>query len=127
MAEVKPVTIADQQHEQGAPRPATEPPQQVHHHHEPAPVLGATAVPPSGLAKDLYDFRLTADPWLYDRVAAYHPHAAETELHLNQFKEDYGRQKSASDAAQPAPEPPPSDPGKPTPLPADPPVGQTAR
>jgi hypothetical protein len=96
-----PTTRADQQHEAGSPKPATNYPKPpVQHHHEPAPVLGVTAVPvvdTEGPAKELAEMRQSADPWLYDHVIAYHPHAAETDQHFAQFKTDYERQKEASE------------------------------
>jgi hypothetical protein len=98
MTEVKPMTIADQQHEQGAARPATGPTPQVHHHHEPAPVLGVSATPPTeGPGKALAELRASSDPHLFDRVIAYHPHAGDSDLHMQQFKEDYERQKEAGE------------------------------
>jgi hypothetical protein len=43
------------------------------------------------LNKQLYDFRKTADPLLYERVIAYHPHANVSDESFGVFVADYHR------------------------------------
>jgi hypothetical protein len=55
--------------------------------------------PADDLAAKLYDMRKTMDPILYERVAAFHPHAATSDAALAAFKADYDRLESENKAA----------------------------
>lgn len=52
------------------------------------------------LNQQLYDFRKTADPLLYERVIAYHPHANTSDESFGVFVADY--QRVAADVLPPA-------------------------
>ena len=59
------------------------------------------------LNKQVYDFRKTADPLLYERVIAYHQHANTSDEAFGVFVNDYNR--LAAEVLPPV-EPPPEEP-----------------
>jgi hypothetical protein len=118
MAEVKPMTT--QTLDPNAPAPSP-----------PHPVAASPAAPapvdPAAMAAKVYDLRKTADPLVFERVTAFHPHAATSQEAFDTFKADLDRlgaeaktkaddaakakadadaeAKAKADAAKPAPAP----------------------
>jgi hypothetical protein len=74
------------------------------------PTAEERAAETSRLNQQLYDFRKTVDPLLYERVIAYHPHANVSDDAFGVFVADYHRvageaQQQPPAAGQPAPAP----------------------
>ncbi len=74
------------------------------------PMTTADAPNAANLAGKVYDLRKGADPLVFDRVAAFHPHAATSQEAFDTFKADLDRMtaeaaeaKAKADAAKPAP------------------------
>lgn len=94
MAEVKPMTTTDIDTAGGAARPAgTAAPR------SPAPSPADAEADAKARAAKQYEMRKTMDPLLYERVAAFHPHAATSDAAMDAFKADYDRlEKEQADA-----------------------------
>ena len=73
-----------------------------------APTAEQQATEQQRLNKQVYDFRKTADPLLYERVIAYHQHANTSDEAFNIMVADYDR--LAAEVLPPA-EPPPGETG----------------
>lgn len=103
MAEVKPMTTAT------LDPPASPPPGTIANPGAGQKTAEQRHTEEQELRAQLYGYRREADPILYDRVVAYHPHAATSSEALATFKADLDRatQEAADKLAAIMPDPPP--------------------
>jgi hypothetical protein len=68
----------------------------------PAPTADERNAEQQRLNQQVYDFRRTCDPLLYDRVIAFHPHANTSDEAFAVMQADYSRLAAEVSGQQPA-------------------------